>query len=202
MRLRLTDLFRRDPTATAPCADLPTASRRRWLGDESRRTPGLAKSAVRRFVDGLLVEGVSRGASEIRIEPVGDGISVRVRVEGRFTRPCTAHTECSVSGIAGILEEYAHLYPPDGSTARVGRFSLKAETRDGNVREARLLVEVNASESGERVTIRIFPDLDLARAIRIARVVGESPPGPMSLRNALVPRPPPSSRVSRGWWLP
>jgi type II secretory ATPase GspE/PulE/Tfp pilus assembly ATPase PilB-like protein len=117
--------------------------------DGKRETPD------RRFVDGILLTAISRGASEITIEPLEREVRVRYTIAGERVPACASLPAGAAASLATIVKEYARLDVDDREHSQAGHVRLRAETCPGRVHDIRMQIGVSPTEFGEVATIRI-----------------------------------------------
>jgi type II secretory ATPase GspE/PulE/Tfp pilus assembly ATPase PilB-like protein len=116
-----------------------------WRGDQG----------VRRFLDGILLAALSRGASEITIEPIDGEVLVRYTIAGERVPACASLPAGAAANLATIVKEYAHLDICDREHSQAGRVRLRAETCPGIVHDVRMQIDVCPTEFGESATLRL-----------------------------------------------
>lgn len=115
------------------------------------------KSPIVRLIDGLLFEGIRKGASDIHFQPMQDGVLVRFRIDGalidarmlpiRFASPITSRIK--VMGHMDIAETRT---PQDGRASVTIGQSIKSADRH----EVDLRISTLPTSEGERVVIRFL----------------------------------------------
>ena len=114
------------------------------------------EAPVVKFTNALLAEGVSLKASDILVEPVGNQMRVRYRVDGilhEWQRPPKAMHK----GIVSRLKVMAELNIAERRLPPDGRFKIRLQGREVDFR-----ISVLPSSEGEKVALRI---LDKAAAM-------------------------------------
>jgi type II secretory ATPase GspE/PulE/Tfp pilus assembly ATPase PilB-like protein len=143
-------LFRKRESAE-PTLESPPARR---VGRELRFVrPDVAP--FRRFVDGILLAAISRGASEIEIEPLDGEVRVRYTIDGERVPACASLPQGAAANLATIVKEYARLDVSDREHVQGGRVRLRAETCPGKVHDVRMQIDVSPTRFGESTTIRL-----------------------------------------------
>jgi general secretion pathway protein E len=119
------------------------------------------KSPVVRLIDGLLFDGIRRGASDIHFQPLADRLLIRYRLDGalidarklpiRLTAPITSRIK--VMGHMDIAETRT---PQDGrASVGIGQGTTDAEG-NRNRHEVDLRISTLPTSDGERVVIRFL----------------------------------------------
>jgi len=130
---------------------------------------------VVKLADLILVDGVKTGASDVHVEPTGDGVLVRYRVDGileegfRFPKwvqnPLVARFK-----VMSRLDITERRVPQDG------RMQVRYQDRQIDFRVSTLPMH-----NGEKITLRI---LDATRAVRALDQLGFSAPDLARIRDA------------------
>lgn len=101
-------------------------------------------------VDSILRKGVKVGASDIHIEPTGQGLRVRYRIDGVFHElgylPVQVHEQ-----VVARVKVLADLISHKREVSQEGRIRIVADDRRGDFR-----VSIVPTVSGERVVLRMF----------------------------------------------
>lgn len=130
------------------------------------------KSPIVRLIDGLLFEGIRKGASDIHFQPMQDGVLVRFRIDGalidarllpyRFASPITSRIK--VMGHMDIAETRT---PQDGrASVTVGQSINSADRHEVDLRISTL-----PTSEGERVVIR-FLDSNQGQRLATLNAIG------------------------------
>lgn len=115
------------------------------------------KSPIVRLIDGLLFEGIRRGASDVHFQPNDDGLMIRFRIDGalidartlpeRFSAPITSRIK--VMGNMDIAETRV---PQDGrASVTIGQMDDAKKQHEIDLRISTL-----PTSGGERVVIRFL----------------------------------------------
>jgi type II secretory ATPase GspE/PulE/Tfp pilus assembly ATPase PilB-like protein len=146
---QLTDVLRRyetlkdaaAPRATAALAPGEAAAPHpHWSGE---------RPEVVQLVDALIADAVRREATSLHVDPMCEGIQVRVRVDG-VLMPLRAFTGTDAVGVASRLHLMAGTRDADGSALRQGRCRVRVDGREVELRFSSL-----AGLTGESITCRI-----------------------------------------------
>lgn len=119
------------------------------------------KSPVVRLIDGLLFEGIRRGASDIHFQPLSDRLLVRYRLDGalidarklpnKLTAPITSRVK-----VMGHMDIAESRMPQDGrASVSIGQGSSDAEGNDDR-HQVDLRISTLPISDGERVVIRFL----------------------------------------------
>lgn len=114
------------------------------------------KSPVVRLIDGLLFEGIRRGASDIHFQPTPDELLVRFRIDGALidARTLPARFAAPVSSRIKVM---GHMDIAETRTAQDGRASVTIGQGDQSRRhEIDLRISTLPTSDGERVVIRFL----------------------------------------------
>ena len=118
---------------------------------------------VVKLADMLLIEGIKTGASDIHVEPSGDSIKVRYRIDGMLEEGFS-FPKWVQNALTGRLKIMAKLDIADRRTPQDGRVQ---------VRHAEKIVDLRVSSlpthHGEKITMRI---LDSTRAVTAIQKLG------------------------------
>jgi len=134
------------------------------------------KSPVVRLIDGLLFEGIRRGASDIHFQPHDDRLLVRFRLDGalidartlpaRFIAPITSRIK--VMGFMDIAETRT---PQDGrASVSIGQ-GLADSEGNRNRHDVDLRISTLPTSDGERVVIR-FLDSNQGERLATLEAIG------------------------------
>ncbi len=114
------------------------------------------KSPIVRLIDGLLFEGIRRGASDIHFQPTATELLVRFRIDGALlnTRSLPARY---ASPIASRVKVMGHMDIAETRTAQDGRASVTiGQSEGGATHEVDLRISSLPTSDGERVVIRFL----------------------------------------------
>jgi hypothetical protein len=140
------------------------------------------ESADRHFVDGILLAAISRGASEITIEPLDGEVRVRYTIAGVRVPACASLPARAAARLAAIVKEYARLDVGDHEHFQEGHVRMRAETCPGRVHDVRMKIDVSPTEFGEAATLHLR-DATLAGAQANASTRVKAPPGAIRSRD-------------------
>jgi len=111
---------------------------------------------VVRLADMLLIEGIKTGASDIHVEPSGDKVKVRYRIDGML-EDGFAFPKWVQNALTGRLKVMAKLDIADRRTPQDGRVQVRHGDKVVDLRVSSL-----PTHHGEKITMRI---LDSSRAV-------------------------------------
>lgn len=132
------------------------------------------KSPVVRLIDGLLFEGIRRGASDIHFQPTNGELLVRFRIDGALVdaRALPARFAAPVSSRVKVM---GHMDIAETRTAQDGRASVTIGQGDqSTLHEIDLRISTLPTSDGERVVIRF---LDSNQGQRLATLDAIGMPG-------------------------
>ncbi len=114
------------------------------------------KSPIVRLIDGLLFEGITRGASDIHFQPRPDGLLVRFRIDGALIDARTLPRRFAAP-ITSRVKVMGHMDIAESRTAQDGRASVTiGQGRGQEAREIDLRISTLPTSDGERVVIRFL----------------------------------------------
>ncbi len=114
------------------------------------------KSPIVRLIDGLLFEGIRRGASDIHFQPTSSGLLVRFRIDGALI-DSRALPSCLAAPVASRVKVMGHMDIAETRTAQDGRASVTiGQGEKQNLHEIDLRISTLPTSDGERVVIRFL----------------------------------------------
>jgi len=119
--------------------------------EEADITPKLiARTPIAQSLDLLIVQAVRDRASDVHLEPQGNRLRVRYRIDGvlhdMFSLPLSAHMQ-----LVSRVKILADMNIAEQRRSQDGQFSIKVGDRDIDIRAATM-----ETAHGERVTLRIL----------------------------------------------
>jgi type IV pilus assembly protein PilB len=130
---------------------------------------------VVKLSDLLLIEGIKSGASDVHVEPSGDTVQVRYRIDG-ILEESFRFPKWVQSALLGRLKVMAKLDITERRVPQDGRIQIRYQERVVDLRVSSL-----PTQHGEKITFRI---LDSQRAVTTLEKLGFSPAELQRLREA------------------
>jgi general secretion pathway protein E len=114
------------------------------------------KSPTVRLIDGLLFEGIRRGASDIHFQPTESGLLVRFRIDGALVDARELPMRFAAP-VASRVKVMGHMDIAETRTAQDGRASVTIGQGDQKeIHEIDLRISTLPTSDGERVVIRFL----------------------------------------------
>ena len=133
-------------------------------GGDLKRLAGEAElPPVVKLADMLLIEGIKTGASDIHVEPFGDSVKVRYRIDGMLEEGFS-FPKWVQNALTGRLKIMAKLDIADRRTPQDGRVQVRHSEKVVDLRVSSL-----PTHHGEKITMRI---LDSTRAVTALERLG------------------------------
>ena len=111
-----------------------------------------SEASVVKFVNQILREGLDQRATDIHVEPMGDDLRIRYRIDGVLHEvPVPANIKVLQSSVISRLKVMAHLDIAERRLPQDGRINLELEGRPIDVRVATI-----PSVAGESVSLRLL----------------------------------------------
>ena len=149
------------------------------LFDDGADLRTLARDAelppVVKLSDLLMIEGIKSGASDIHVEPSGDTVQVRYRIDG-ILEESFRFPKWVQAALLGRLKVMAKLDITERRVPQDGRIQIRYQERVVDLRVSSL-----PTQHGEKITFRI---LDSTRAVTSLEKLGFSPAELSRLREA------------------
>ncbi|MAO24066.1 MAG: type II secretion system protein GspE [Phycisphaerae bacterium] len=137
------------------------------------------KSPIVRLIDGLLFEGIRRGASDIHFQPTAEHLLVRFRIDGALIDARSLPARIAPP-VASRVKVMGHMDIAETRVPQDGRASVTIGKGDGtNRHEIDLRISTLPTSDGERVVIRF---LDSNQGQRLATLDAIGMPGDILAR--------------------
>jgi type IV pilus assembly protein PilB len=139
-------------------------------------TPVAPSTPPQEFLNHLLTLAAKKGSSDIHIEPAGEGLAVKFRIDGFFykLRPLPSS---ALKPMLQQVETLFHLEPDQWKLPKKSRASTKLSNRDYD-----LLVQTLPTQLGPAITIKL---VDRRYFIKNFTAMGLTPPDQLFLVRAL-----------------
>ena len=113
------------------------------------------KSEARKLVDLILGQALLEGASFVHLEPVQEGLSVRLRIDGALQR-LTPVPPALQEEVVDTLKTMAHLKVEERHVIQNGYFTHRAVNKEAAVKLSTFPVLVGFDKQREKMTIKLL----------------------------------------------